>query len=452
MKAAGAAALDSQDDTEIRRWYVLFLLTAVYAMNIADRFVISTLIEPIKADLHISDSAVGFLTGVSLALFYVAAGLPLSVLADRVNRRNLVALSIGAWSLMTVVCGFTRTFWQLMAARVLVGVGEAGGTPPSQSLISDYFPWQRRALALSIYAVGASIGSMLGSCTGYLSDRWGWRSAFFVLGIPGIILACVLRATVKEPVRGRLDDRVASSHGQGFKNMLEFAWRESALRHALIGGALYSTWAFGSLWWMPSFLVRSHHMSLGDAGGAVSLMHGMGGTVVLLGTTLLMRKLTARDARAVPWFLMLCCVLGAIPLILALTATTRAATLSMLWLFVPLSYAPIGPCFALVQNLVPAPMRAKVVGLFLLMTTVGNLVIAPQLVGIESDLLTARYGADSLRTALLPLSLVGFWASLHFWMCSLRLKAGLIRAGNSSGLETTSRGDVAQCDTGTIKL
>ena len=119
-------------DAEPRRWYVLFLLTIIYAINIADRFVISTLIEPIKADLHISDYAVGFLTGSSLAIFYVAAGLPLSVLADRVNRRNLVAWSLGAWSLMTVVCGFTHTFWQLMTARVLVGVGEAGGTPPSQ--------------------------------------------------------------------------------------------------------------------------------------------------------------------------------------------------------------------------------------------------------------------------------------------------------------------------------
>ncbi len=432
--------LESQDESEIKRWYVLFLLTLVYALNIADRFVISTLIEPIKADLRVSDSAVGFLTGVSLALFYVLAGLPLSVLADRGNRRNLVALSLGAWSLMTVICGFTRTFWQLMAARVLVGVGEAGGTPPSQSLISDYFPWRRRALALSIYAVGASLGSMLGSSTGYLSDRWGWRSAFFVLGVPGIMLACVLRATIKEPVRGRLDDGAAQSQGNSFSDMLKYARREAALRNALIGGALYSTWAFGSLWWMPSFLVRSHHMTLGDAGGAISLMHGIGGTAVLLGTTFLMRKLAARDARAVPWFLVLCCVLGVIPLILALTATSRGAALSLLWLFVPLSYAPIGPCFALVQNLVPAPMRSKVVGLFLLMTTVGNLVIAPQLVGIASDLGGERFGADSLRIALLPLSLVGFWAAWHFWACSSKLREGLVRAGNSSGLTLTAGG------------
>jgi predicted MFS family arabinose efflux permease len=433
MKLPANIAFSGQIDTEPRRWYVLFLLTAVYALNIADRFVISTLIEPIKSDLHISDSAVGFLTGASLAIFYVAAGLPLSVLADRINRRNLVAFSLGAWSLMTVVCGLTRSFWQLMAARVLVGVGEAGGTPPSQSLISDYFPWRRRAFALSIYAVGASLGSMLGSSAGYLSDLWGWRSAFFVLGLPGILLACVLYATVKEPVRGRLDVRSSHDHGPGFGDMLKFAGHQPALRHALLGGALYSTWAFGLLWWIPSFLVRSHHMSLGDAGGAVSLMHGIGGTAVLLGTTLLMGKLIRRDARTVPWFLTLCCALGAIPSFLALVVSTRSTALSMLWLFVPLSYAPIGPCFALVQNLVPAPMRSKVVGLFLLMTTVGNLVIAPQLVGIASDLLAPRFGADSLRMALVPLSLVSCWAALHFWTCSRNLKDGLIRAGNPTG-------------------
>jgi predicted MFS family arabinose efflux permease len=403
------------------------------------------LIEPIKAELHISDAAIGWLTGGALAIFYVAAGLPLSVLADRVNRRNLVALSIGAWSLMTAVCGITRSFWQLMAARVLVGVGEAGGTPPSQSLISDYFPWRRRAFALSIYAVGASIGSMLGSSAGYLSDLWGWRSAFFVLGLPGIAMAGVLYATVKEPARGRLDAPavagasadVPSSDGQrpGFGDMLKFTRHQPALLHALLGGALYSTWAFGSLWWSPSFLVRSHHMILGDAGGALSLMHGIGGTAVLVGTTVLMGKLTGRDARAVPWFLALCCALGTIPAVGVLVVPSRTAALSMFWLFVPLSYAPIGPCFALIQNLVPARMRSKIVGLFLLMTTVGNLVIAPQIVGNTSDLLTSRYGGDALRMALLPLSLVGIWAAAHFWMCSIRLKAGLIRAGNSRGLE-----------------
>jgi hypothetical protein len=195
----------------------------------------------------------------------------------------------------------------------------------------------------------------------------------------------------------------------------------AALRHALIGGALYSTWAFGFLWWIPSFLVRSHHLSLGAAGGWVSLMHGAGGTLVLIGTSVLMSRLVKSDARVVPRFLCACCVVGSAPALLSLLFNGTNESLAMLWVFVPLSYAPIGPCFALVQNLVPSHMRAKIVGVFLLMTTLGNLVIAPQLVGVLSDALAPRFGAHSLRFALLPLAAVGLWAGAHFWACNLSL-------------------------------
>jgi MFS family permease len=406
----------------------LVLLTAVYGLNIADRFMVSTLIEPIKAELHLSDTAVAFLTGVSLAIFYVTAGIPLSVLADRMNRRNLIALALAAWSGMTMLCGIAKTFAQLVCARILVGVGEAGGTPPSQSLLSDYFPRQSRPFALSIYALGASLGSMLGSTAGFFSDRWGWRTAFFVLGFPGIVLAGIVRATVSEPQRGRLDGGLPPAVYPGLRELWRFVREHAALRHALAGGALYSTWAFGFLWWIPSFLVRSHHMSVGAAGGWVSLMHGAGGTLVLIGTSVLLSRLVTSDARVVPRLLCACCVFGSAPALLTLLFDGTKESLAMLWVFVPLSYAPIGPCFALVQNLVPSHMRAKIVGVFLLMTTLGNLVIAPQLVGILSDVLAPRFGAQSLRFALLPLAAVGLWAGVHFWMCSRSLPRSASRA------------------------
>lgn len=413
------------------RWYVLFFLTAVYALNIADRFVMSTLIEPIKADLHLSDSAVGFLTGVSLAIFYVAAGLPLSVLADRVNRRNMVAVSLAAWSLLTAACGLTRTFWQLMVARTLVGVGEAGGVPPSQSLLSDYFGWRYRAFALSIYSVGASVGSMLGLTAGYVSEQWGWRSAFLVLGLPGVLLAGLLYATVREPVRGSLD-AAPMPRPAGFLPMLNFTRGQPALLHGLAGGTLFTLWAWGLLWWTPSFLVRSHHMSLGAAGGALSLVHGVGGTALLLLTSVVMSRFAGRDARAVPWFLAVVTAVATVPSILAFTAGSRAVSLAMFWLFIPLSYALFGPTFALAQNLVPASMRAQSVALLLFCANVANLIVAPQVVGIASDLLAPHYGTESLRTALIPLAFVGFWASFHFWMCSRHMVAGLARAGNAA--------------------
>jgi predicted MFS family arabinose efflux permease len=415
----------------VRRWYVLIILTLVYALSIADRYVMSTLIEPIKAALHLSDSAIGFLTGVALAIFYVTAGLPLATLADRANRRTMIALALAAWSAMTAFCGIAQNFWQLLLARIGVGVGEAGGTPPSTSLVSDYFPWRRRALALSVYSIGASIGSMLGSSAGYASDAWGWRVAFLLLGIPGIALAILIRVTVREPQRGRLDEGPAPPKA-GLLATVKFAIKQPALLHTLLGASVYTLWAWGLMWWTPSYLVRSHHMSLGEAGGALSLMHGIGGTSVLILTMLLMGRLANRDARLVPWFVAAVILIATIPSIMVYTSASRALAIAMLWIFIPLSYAPFGPTFALLQNLVPSCMRAQTVALMLFFSNVANLVIAPQAIGFASDDLAPAYGTESLRHALVPLAFVGFWAAWHYWMSAKYLTSGLQRAGNTS--------------------
>ena len=410
------------------RWYVLVLVTAVYALNIADRYVISTLIEPIKADLHLSDTAIGFLTGVALAIFYVTAGLPLAVLADRSSRRNLIAASLAAWSVMTTLCGLTHTFWQLLLTRIGVGVGEAGGTPPSNALVSDYFPWRQRALALSVFSIGASIGSMIGTSAGYASDAWGWRSAFLLLGIPGIVLAGVILVTVGEPQRGRLDHAALRGRAS-FLDTLRYVIRVPAMLHCLAGATVFTLWAWGLMWWTPSYLVRSHGMTLGAAGGTLSLVHGIGGTIVLLSTTALMSRLAGRDARAVPWFVMIVIVAATVPSIVAYTTRSTPLAIAMLWLFIPLSYATFGPTFALLQNLAPASMRSQTVALMLFVSNIANLIIAPQVIGLASDHLAAHYGRDSLRFALIPLAFTGLWAAWHYWMTARHLGSGLQRAG-----------------------
>jgi MFS family permease len=412
-----------------RRWYVLIVLTLVYALSIADRYVMSTLIEPIKAELNLSDSGIGFLTGVSLALFYVTAGLPLASLADRANRRTMIALALGAWSLMTAFCGVAQNFWQLMLARIGVGIGEAGGTPPSTSLLSDYFPWRQRALALSVYSIGASLGSMLGSSAGYVSDAWGWRTAFLLLGLPGLGFAIVIRSTVSEPQRGRLDEGPAPLRA-GLLVTLKFISKQPALLHTLIGASVYTLWAWGLMWWTPSYLVRSHHMTLSDAGSTLSLMHGIGGTAVLVLTMALMGRLAQCNARLVPWFIATVIGLATVPSIIAYSATGRGVTIGMLWIFVPLSYAAFGPTFALLQNLVSASMRAQTVALMLFFSNLANLVIAPQAIGLASDYLAPVYGAESLRHALIPLAFVGFWAAWHYWLSARYLANGLQQAGN----------------------
>jgi predicted MFS family arabinose efflux permease len=428
VRNPAVSAAPSAVDTDVaRRWYVLLVLTAVYALSIADRFVMSTLIEPIKADLGLSDSSIGFLTGSSLAFFYVTAGLPLATLADRANRRAMISIALGAWSVMTTLCGVAQNYGQLLLARIGVGVGEAGGTPPSTSLLSDYFTPRRRALALSVYSVGASLGSMIGSSAGYASDVWGWRAAFFVLGVPGVVVAVLVAVTIREPERGRLDEPAAPAAAPARASLMEtlrFTRVQPALLHTWLGATVYTLWSWGLMWWTPSFLVRSHHMTLGDAGGALSFMHGIGGTAVLLITMLLMGPLGKRDPRLVPWFVAATIVIGTVPSIIAYTATSSRTALAMLWIFIPLSYAPFGPTFALLQNLVPASMRAQSVAIMLFCANLANLVIAPQAVGFASDYLHPLYGAESLRHVLVPMAFVGFWAAWHYWRCAKYLRPG----------------------------
>jgi predicted MFS family arabinose efflux permease len=411
------------------RWYVLAAMTAVYAFSIADRYVVSTLIEPIKADLRLSDVGVATVTGVSLAIFYVFCGLPLSRVADRTNRRDMIAIALAAWSVMTVACGLAQSFWQFMLARIGVGVGEAGGTPPSQSLLSDYFPWRARAFAMSVFSIGASLGSMLGSMAGYVSDIWGWRAAFLALGIPGAVWAIVLRLSIDEPQRGALDAR--NDPPATLRETFRFVIGQPALLHAIAAASVWTLWSWGLMWWVPAFLVRSHHMTVGDAGGAMSLMHGIGGTGVLILSTIVMAHLRDRDPRVLPWLSAALVTVGTIPSIVAVSASSQGVTLAMLWIFVPLSYALFGPVFALIQNLAPASMRAQATALMLFTANIANLVIAPEAVGFASDQLSHRYGPDSLRLALIPLACTGFWAAYHFYAIARYIKAGLARAGSS---------------------
>ncbi len=208
-----------------QRWYVLIIMMLAYTINIADRYVMSTVLEPIRLELGLSDGGVAFLTGVSLALFYVTMGLPLSWIADRHNRRNLLAISITIWSGMTALCGMSQGYMQLLLARIGVGIGEAGGTPACNSIVGDYFPADRRAMAMTIFALGAPIGAWLGAdMAGAVAAEYGWRSAFFVLGIPGLILALVIFLTIKEPARGQLD-AVSASDAPSFKETMRF-WRD----------------------------------------------------------------------------------------------------------------------------------------------------------------------------------------------------------------------------------
>ena len=243
---AQTAPVNADDVSTLgQRWYVLIIMMLAYTINIADRYVMSTVLEPIRLELNLTDSGVAFLTGVSLALFYVTMGIPLSWIADRYNRRNLLAASMAVWSAMTAFCGMSQGYMQLLLARIGVGIGEAGGTPSCNSIVADYFPASRRAMAMTVFALGAPIGAWLGAdMAGYVAAKYGWRAAFYVLGVPGVVLATVIMLTIKEPKRGRLD-AVSDAETPTLFQTLAFIFSQKGMMHAIFGGGLSAFWGWG---------------------------------------------------------------------------------------------------------------------------------------------------------------------------------------------------------------
>jgi MFS family permease len=431
--ASGAAAQHSGTVIATRYW-VLAVMTLVYAMNIADRFVLSTLIEPIKHEFQLSDSAVGFLTGVALAIFYVTAGLPLGALADRVNRRNMIAWALAIWSFFTAACGLSQNFWQLMLARIGVGVGEAGGTPPSHSILADYFMPGERIIAMSIYAVGVCIGSAIGGVAGgLLAEHFGWRHALMIFAGASIPVL-ILLFTIREPRRGMCDPSISVDEERAsFGDVLRFIRSQRSLMHVLAGASVATFSGGGLVWWTPAFLSRSHGLSVGEAGLNVGAMNGIGGTIAMISATLLMFWLARRDPKWQCHFAAALTLLIAIPGVLAHLVTDRSTALLLLWLFVPFINVMIGPSLALLQNLTRPNMRGLTVAVLLFTANIANLAIAPQLIGFASDMLATRIAdpVQSLRYALAFAGLTGIWGAYHFWAAIKSLPHDLARAGSA---------------------
>jgi MFS family permease len=403
-----------------QRWYVLFMMMMVYTISIADRYVFSQVQDQIKAEMQLSDFGIGLVGGVSLGLFYVTMGIPLSWLADRKNRRNLLALSITIWSAATALCGLSRNFVELLLARIGVGIGEAGGTPPCNSIIADYFPAARRPMAMTIFALGAPIGAWLGSeGAGIISSAYGWRSAFLALGVPGVVMAVIIMLTIKEPARGRLD-AVSSDETPTLKETFRFLLTQKAALHVMMGGGLSAFWGWGLMWFTASFLQRNYPLNEAQAGAVTGPIHLWMGIAASLLTAWLLMKPSFANPKRVVWLLSGVTALATIPSFIAYYTHSLPLATAMLWVFIPAIYFYIGPAFALVQNLAPPKMRAMFVAISLLFANVLNLVVIPPFIGFLSDSFAGPSGADgeSLRMALLILAPTGFWSAYHYWAAS----------------------------------
>lgn len=408
-------------------WTTLFILTIVYTVNIADRYVLSTLIEPIKQEFQLNDASVGFLTGVALAIFYVSVGLPLGVLADRGNRKRMITAAVAVWSCMTVLCGMSANFWHLLLARIGVGIGEAGGTPPSHSILSDKFPPKLRAFALSIFGIGASLGAWLGaSGAGYLNDAFGWRTTLLVFGACGIPVALLVWLFVREPKRihDEPETKLAVTETATLKESISYIFKNKALLHVMSGATIITFWGWGILWWTPSFLVRSYSLTVGGAGELLGPMHGIAGTTLMLLTVAVMLHLRNKPMAGQPSFIAWTTLLGTFFSFGVFATDNLVHVKLLLWLFVPITYIYIGPTTGLVQNLFPANMRAKGSAILLLVANLANLAIAPQLIGVLSDLIAPQINNpnDSLRYVLLGCSFTGLWATYHYWAAARHMK------------------------------
>jgi predicted MFS family arabinose efflux permease len=420
----GAHETGEGSGTVALRWYVLIVMVLVYTLSIADRYVISTVLEPIRLELQLSDSGIAWLTGVSLALFYVVLGFPLSWLIDRGNRRNIIAWCLIGWSVMTTLCGLSRSYLQLLFARIGVGVGEAGGTPGANSIISDYFPAARRPMALTIFSLGAPIGAWLGAdIAGMINDRYDWRTVFLVLGIPGVIVGLFIFATVREPTRGRLDSKGGDHEGASFSESMRFLWTQRAAVHVMVASALTALWGWGLMWWTPTFLVRNYGLTPGEAGAITGPIHLLGGGLATILTGWWLARPSMTDPRRVVRLMGI--GVGAatgVSLAIYWTRDLQLAT-ALFWIFIPSIYFYIGPCFGLLNNLCEPRMRAQFCAATLFLANVGNLIIAPQAVGFLSDAFAPGHIAngESLRQAMLCLVPVGAWATWHYFRSARRI-------------------------------
>jgi MFS family permease len=384
------------------RAYVMFILVVVYTFNFIDRQIVGILAVPIKADLGLSDTQLGAMGGLAFALFYTGLGIPIAMLADRHNRTWIMTIALTLWSAMTALGGLTQNFWQLFLVRLGVGVGEAGGVAPAYSLISDYFPPEQRARALSVYSFGIPIGSALGIIFGgIIASKIDWRFAFFAVGLGGLIIAPIFKATVAEPVRGQFDKVQSTSDAPPLATIVSFLMQKPSFWLMSLGAAFSSMMGYGLFFWLPSFLVRSFGLKLLDASlfyGAVLLLGGIAGT--WLGGSLADRfGASKRSAYVV---IPAIAFISTVPFYLvAILSTNLVVTFFAMLIPTALGLAWLGPVLSAIQHIVPANMRATASAIFLFINNLIGIGAGTMFLGMLSDILQTRFGDDSLRYAIL---------------------------------------------------
>jgi len=411
-------------------YYVLAIFLLASIVSVVDRSVLNVVLQPIKQEFGVGDTELGLLSGLAFALFFATLGIPIAAWADRANRRNILALAIAVWSVMTALCGFATSFLFLILFRIGTAVGEAGGAPPTQSLISDYFTQDKRATALSIYAMGATLGGMAGNLIGgWGNDLFGWRETFVIAGVPGLLVAFLVFVTVREPPRGASDRAApppASAKAPPFMDVLRHLWQRRSFRHMSLAVAVQSFAIFGGAGFGPTYLNRTFDMPLREAGSWLAGFTIFAAAGTLLGGIVADRLSTARNDRR--WYMWVpgWGALVIVPAQLLVFLAPSFGYIPPAWiLMVILGSSFLGPSYAMTQALVTPQMRAVAAAILIFLTTVIGQGLGPTAVGALSDLLAPVSGVSSLRYAIAIVSLMNLWAVIHYFLAARTLREDL---------------------------
>jgi MFS family permease len=434
--------------------WVLILMTLTYTSSFMDRTVLSIIQNPIKQELELSDTQLGVLGGFAFALLYSTLGIPVARLAERVDRRWLITVSLAVWSVATAASGLARGFVSLFALRVAVGVGEAGASPPAHSLITDFFPPHKRGAAFSVYSLGVSAGVLIGSIAGgYVAEAYGWRMTFVVFGLPGIILAILVPLTIREPERGRLDPRrPANEKLPSFGAVLERFAHKRALFHCVTGASIAAFGAYSIIAFSAPFFIRTYGATLSEAGIFLGLTSGVSAGVGIFFSGIITDRLSGRDPRWAVW-IPAAGFLFATPLYIAgFLAPTKSAAMAILLIPPALQYLNLGPTMGLMHNMVTPRMRATATALLYLAVNLFGMGLGPPVTGFLSDKLAAASftggsysercaggeaaksgveglcqaaAANGLRWALVLCTIAFLWAAIHYLIAARTLRKDL---------------------------
>lgn len=414
--------MNGQGRSSSYRYYVLAVLSAITVLNYYDRSVVSIILEPMKKDLGLTDTQAGLLSGLAFAVVYSLCGLPIARIADRGCRVKVLSAALTFWSLMTVACGFATNAVALFFARMGVGAGEAGGFPTTQAIVAEYFPPEKRAKALSTIAIASTLGGISGLTVGGLvSDHFGWRAAFWVGGVPGLLLAALALYTVREPgawlsVR---DPDAQTPPRVGVVTAIKQLWGRPAYFLFVAGMTTAMIGAYALDTWTPAFLIRSYHLTPSQVGLLFGLVAAVPSIIGMIAGGFLNEWWTKRDKRASVWIVFISFSVAAPLGIATFLAPNLYLAVAALLVFKFVGAANIGSSYTLVQGLAGPKLRATAAAIYMAVVNLIALSIGPGVAGLLSDFLAPTFGDESLRWSLAIFSVV-YLGSLPFLLLAAR--------------------------------